>query len=175
MEFTRVFNIESYTIRVDLNESENVDSIQYFLFVLSKIIELKINLCLFYHVILKEHFPHLLVLSCPRQRNQRRPVPVPVTGVRYNSLLWMCTLNTLTWPAGVIISLEQSKRVWYWCILVTVVFCLGYNCVYIKVFFDRLDFRIGTNLPTKWYTYRIQLSLIRQLCTYENIHVQKYY
>ena len=27
------------------------------------------------------------------------PVPVPVTGVRYNSLLWMCTLNTdLTWP-----------------------------------------------------------------------------
>ena len=36
--------------------------------------------------------------SCPGQRNQRRPVPVPVTGVRYNSLLWMCTLNTLTWP-----------------------------------------------------------------------------
>ena len=32
------------------------------------------------------------------QRNRRRPVPVPVTGVRYNSLLWMCTLNTdLTW------------------------------------------------------------------------------
>ena len=25
--------------------------------------------------------------SCPGQRNQRRPVPVPVTGVRYNSLL----------------------------------------------------------------------------------------
>ena len=25
-------------------------------------------------------------------------VPVLVTGVRYNSLLWMCTLNTLTWP-----------------------------------------------------------------------------
>ena len=36
--------------------------------------------------------------SCPGQRNQQRPVPVPVTGVRYNSLLWMCTLNNLTWP-----------------------------------------------------------------------------
>ena len=35
---------------------------------------------------------------CPEQRNRRRPVPVPVTGVRYDSLLWMCTLNTLTWP-----------------------------------------------------------------------------
>ena len=29
--------------------------------------------------------------SCP-------PSPVPVTGVCYISLLWMCTLNTLTWP-----------------------------------------------------------------------------
>ena len=38
------------------------------------------------------------VMTCPGQSNQRRPVPVPVTGVRYNSLLWMCTLNTLTWP-----------------------------------------------------------------------------
>ena len=36
--------------------------------------------------------------SCPRKRNRQRPVPVPVTGVHYNSLLWMCTLNTLTWP-----------------------------------------------------------------------------
>ena len=27
------------------------------------------------------------LFSCPGQRNQRRPVPVPVTGVRYNSLL----------------------------------------------------------------------------------------
>ena len=36
--------------------------------------------------------------SCPGQRNRRKPVPVPVTSVRYNSLLWMCTLNTLTWP-----------------------------------------------------------------------------
>ena len=36
--------------------------------------------------------------SCPGQRNQWRHVPVAVTGVRYNSLLWMCTLNTLTWP-----------------------------------------------------------------------------
>ena len=26
------------------------------------------------------------------------PVPVPVTGVRYNSLPWMCTLSTLTRP-----------------------------------------------------------------------------
>ena len=30
------------------------------------------------------------------QRNQRRPVPVTVAGVRNNSLLSMCTLNTLT-------------------------------------------------------------------------------
>ena len=30
--------------------------------------------------------------TCPGQRT------VPVTGVRYNSLLWMCTLNPLTWP-----------------------------------------------------------------------------
>ena len=36
--------------------------------------------------------------SSPGQRNRRRPVPVPVTGMRYNSLLWMSTLNTLTWP-----------------------------------------------------------------------------
>ena len=36
--------------------------------------------------------------SCPRQRNRRRSVPVPMTGVRYNSLLWTCTLNTLTRP-----------------------------------------------------------------------------
>ena len=34
----------------------------------------------------------------PGQRNRRRPVPVPVTGVIYNRLLWMCTLNTPTWP-----------------------------------------------------------------------------
>ena len=47
----------------------------------------------------------LLVLPCTRQcrpppppYSQRKPVPVPVTGVRYNSLLWMCMLNTLTWP-----------------------------------------------------------------------------
>ena len=25
-------------------------------------------------------------------------VPVPMTGMRYISLLWMCTINTLTWP-----------------------------------------------------------------------------
>ena len=36
--------------------------------------------------------------SCPGQRNWQRLVPVPVTGVRYNSLFRMCTLNTLTWP-----------------------------------------------------------------------------
>ena len=30
-------------------------------------------------------------------------VPVPVTGMHYNILLWMCTLNTLTWP-----DLEQN-------------------------------------------------------------------
>ena len=28
----------------------------------------------------------------------RWPVPVRMTGIRYNSLLWMWTLNTLTWP-----------------------------------------------------------------------------
>ena len=36
--------------------------------------------------------------SCPGQRNRRRLVPVPMTGMCYNSLLWMCMLNTLTWP-----------------------------------------------------------------------------
>ena len=39
-----------------------------------------------------------LFFSCPGQRNQWKPVSVPVTGVHYHSLLWMCTLNTLTWP-----------------------------------------------------------------------------
>ena len=40
---------------------------------------------------------------CPGQRNRRRPVPVPVTGMRYNRLIWMCTLNTdLPWPSFVI-------------------------------------------------------------------------
>ena len=37
-------------------------------------------------------------VSCPGEWNQRRPVHVPVIGVRYNSLLWICTLNTLNWP-----------------------------------------------------------------------------
>ena len=46
------------------------------------------------------------LFSCPGQRNRRRPVPVPVTGVRYSSLLWMCTLNTLTWPA--LYGMQQS-------------------------------------------------------------------
>ena len=31
--------------------------------------------------------PSTLFFSCPRQRNRQRLVPVPVTGVRYNSLL----------------------------------------------------------------------------------------
>ena len=31
--------------------------------------------------------------SCPRQRNRRRSVPVPVTGVRYNSLLCICNMS----------------------------------------------------------------------------------
>ena len=31
--------------------------------------------------------PSPLFFSCPGHRNRRRPVPVPVTGVRYNSLL----------------------------------------------------------------------------------------
>ena len=38
------------------------------------------------------------LFSCSRQMNRQRSVSVPMTGVRYNSLLWMCTLNTLTWP-----------------------------------------------------------------------------
>ena len=38
------------------------------------------------------------LFSCPGQRNRQRPEPVPMTGMRYNSLFWMCTLNTLTWP-----------------------------------------------------------------------------
>ena len=42
--------------------------------------------------------PSLLFFPCPGQRSRRWPVPVPVTGVRYNSWLWLCTLNTLTWP-----------------------------------------------------------------------------
>ena len=42
-------------------------------------------------------FPHPFY-PAPEQRNWRKPVPVPVTGVCYNSLFWMCTLNTLTWP-----------------------------------------------------------------------------
>ena len=36
--------------------------------------------------------PPPTLFSCSGQRT------VPVTGVRYNNLLWMCTLNTLTWP-----------------------------------------------------------------------------
>ena len=45
--------------------------------------------------------PSTFLFSCLGHRNLRKPVPVTVTGVRYNSLLWMCTLNTwpdLTWP-----------------------------------------------------------------------------
>ena len=37
--------------------------------------------------------PFFFFFCCPGQRNRRRPVTVPVTGV-----LWMCTLNTLTLP-----------------------------------------------------------------------------
>ena len=47
----------------------------------------------------------LLVLPCTRQCRRSPPLPVPVTGVRYNSLLWMCTLNTLTWPDLILIKL----------------------------------------------------------------------
>ena len=36
------------------------------------------------------------LFSCPAQRKRGRPELVPMTGVRYNSLLWTCTLNTLT-------------------------------------------------------------------------------
>ena len=54
----------------------------------------------------------LVTHPCPGQRNRRRSVPVPVTGVRYNSFLWMCTLNTLTWPgAGRSSEVERSLMV----------------------------------------------------------------
>ena len=42
--------------------------------------------------------PPPLFFHSSGQRNRWRPVPLPVTDVRYNSLLLMCTLNTLTWP-----------------------------------------------------------------------------
>ena len=37
-------------------------------------------------------------LPVPNRGTGEGLVPVPVTGVRYNSLLGMCTLNILTWP-----------------------------------------------------------------------------
>ena len=40
--------------------------------------------------------------TCLGQRNRRRPVPVPVTGVHYNSLLF--PLNTLTWPDRTVVA-----------------------------------------------------------------------
>ena len=40
----------------------------------------------------------LSFFSCSGERNRRRPVSVRVTGVRYNNLFLMGTLNTLTWP-----------------------------------------------------------------------------
>ena len=43
--------------------------------------------------------------------NLWRPVPVPVTDVHYNSLFWMCTLNTLTWP-DLTLSLSLSPALW---------------------------------------------------------------
>ena len=46
----------------------------------------------------KFSFPVPVKHSCPGQRNRQRSAPVPMTGVHYNSLLWMCMLNTLTWP-----------------------------------------------------------------------------
>ena len=69
----------------------------------------------------------LLVLPCTRQCRRspllppllffvlsrtEEPVPVPVTGVRYNSLLWMCMLNTLTWPdVTYMLSFRNAKTV----------------------------------------------------------------
>ena len=76
----------------------------------------------------------LLILPCIRQcrwspltpspffflsRNWQRLVPVPMTGVRYNSLLWMCTLNTLTW----------CDQTWPACFIQTVI--LSYRAVYV--------------------------------------------
>ena len=52
---------------------------------------------------------------------RRRSVPVPVTGVHYNSLLWMCMLNTLTWSVGSIslTSAEMEKHILFLSLLFT--------------------------------------------------------
>ena len=76
------------------------------------------------------------LFSCPGQRNRQRPVPVSVTGVRYNSLLWMYTLNTLAWPDltwgvgefcqffsmryGISCGLRRSLSVSYWGFLISI-------------------------------------------------------
>ena len=82
------------------------------------------------------------------------PVPDRWTPVRYNSLLWMCTLNTLTWPdlgKGMMnefmltaIRLLYKQRIhlnisalyvrMYWC-MTTSMYCLyvGFDYTYIDV------------------------------------------
>ena len=52
----------------------------------------------------------LLIVPCTRQW---RPVLVPMTGMRYNSLLCMCTLNTLTWNYLTIQSMVWPFIKWY--------------------------------------------------------------
>ena len=51
-----------------------------------------------------------LFFFCPGQRKRRRPVPMPVTGVRYNSFFWMCTLKTRTWPDPLLQNLFNKKK-----------------------------------------------------------------
>ena len=54
-------------------------------------------------------FPVLIWWSCPGQRIGEGRKTVPVTGLRYNSLLWMCTLYTPTWPNMMISVTVTSK------------------------------------------------------------------
>ena len=63
-------------------------------------------MCLIVICLLKGHLQTFAIFPVP-DRKRRRPIPVPMTGVRYNSLLWMCTLNTI-WPdlTSVIVALS---------------------------------------------------------------------
>ena len=54
-------------------------------------------------MLMKEGNTPVHAVSTPLTHSLFPPDPdigtgVPVSGMRYNSLLWMCTLNTLTWP-----------------------------------------------------------------------------
>ena len=55
-------------------------------------------------------------VSCPGKRCRRRPVSVSVTGVRYNSLFWMCTLNSLIWPDMKLVSVYTILNIIFLCV-----------------------------------------------------------